>query len=121
MLSHKARPRGDGPEFTSKHGSRLWVYGSFNPYVVTDTFEDIGRHGGMKPWIRRMVARGEDATNAKETLLLLEDIIETWREERQSILGHGAGCSSCLRMHAARCPGSTSSSGGTPSAHAEMT
>jgi hypothetical protein len=35
-----------------------------------------------------MIARGEDATNAKETLLLLKDTIETWREERQLILAH---------------------------------
>jgi hypothetical protein len=35
-----------------------------------------------------MIARGEDATNAKETLLLLKDTIETWREERQLILAN---------------------------------
>jgi hypothetical protein len=35
--------------------------------------------------IRRMIARGKDATNAKETLLLLEETIETWREERRLI------------------------------------
>jgi hypothetical protein len=42
----------------------------------------------QKMRIRRMIARGEDATNAKETLLLLKDTIETWREERQLILAH---------------------------------
>jgi hypothetical protein len=34
---------GDGREFESKDGARLWVYGSFGPYVVTENFEDYKR------------------------------------------------------------------------------
>jgi hypothetical protein len=31
---------GDGREFVSKDGARLWVYGSFAPYVVTKGFDE---------------------------------------------------------------------------------
>jgi hypothetical protein len=40
----------------------------------------------QKMRIRRMIARGEDATSAKETLLLLKETIETWREERDLVV-----------------------------------
>jgi hypothetical protein len=36
--------------------------------------------------IRQMIARGEDATDATETLALLAETVESWREDRQLIL-----------------------------------
>jgi len=36
--------------------------------------------------IRQLIARGEDTTDALETLRLLRESLEIWREHRQSIV-----------------------------------
>jgi hypothetical protein len=37
-------------------------------------------------WIGEMIARGEDPTDAQETLQVMNESLALWREHRQSIL-----------------------------------